>query len=476
MDTNSSKTPAITNRSHNFNTFPPENNSDDKSKIIDLESNIGSNNIAKNDGNKSRSSDEQPLKKYNSIPKVIEDRKNNDKHEIGRLWSMEKFGHKHYYEYIVSLSISAFWILVSIIPIYNKIFFQKQYYPYPIATAGIQLFIVSTILIMVNTVQYYFSSKDSWIFDSNFLWKLKWVAPIGILFGLKYGITNSGLSVVPASTHVLLQSTDLVWTLLGAWYINGERVRPIGIVCLLGCIAGTVCLSLHIHESIAAPIYAICVNLTSPILLGLCITTLRSACMELMRGENAISSTELTALKLLLSSSIAFVMSMIFENQHGDTLSWYDAFLQLPQSTQLGVIGGAIPILLFQVNCTFLTFLTTSVSVGLVGQIKILPQWTLALLFAPSTQHVHFSALNIMGAILTVLSAAAYAWSNYVSVYSSDDGIVADKVPDIVNCNEEQIRLMDCCSTSTNSTDSSVNNEQKTYSSCEDKDESSCQV
>lgn len=468
----------MTNRSDNLNAAVTKNNSDDKSKIIYLEPTMNNNGVENNDGNKSSSSDEQPLKKYNSIPQIIEDKNNTNKHEIGRLWSMEKFGHKHYYEYIVSLSILSFWILVSLIPIYNKIFFQKQYYPYPIATAGIQLFIVSTILIIVNTLQYYFSSeKESWIFDSNFLWKLKWIAPIGILFGLKYGITNLGLSVVPTSTHVLLQSTDLVWTLLAAWYINGERVKPIGIVCLLGCIAGTVCLSLHIHESIAAPIYAICVNLTSPILLGLCITTLRSACMELMSGENAISSTELTAIKLFLSSSIAFVMSMVFENEHGDTASWYNAFYQLPQSTQLGVVGGAMLILLFQVNCTFLTFLTTSVSVGLVGQVKILPQWILALLFAPSSQHIHFSAFNIMGAILTVLSAAAFAWSNYVTAYNGDDGIVADTVKDVVDCSdEEQIRLLDCCSTGTNSTDSGTNNEQKTYSSCDDKNDSSCPV
>merc|ERR1719384_3046657 len=127
--------------------------------------------------------------------------------------------------------------------------------------------------------------------------------------------------------------------------------------------------------------------------------------MELMRGENAISSMELTALKLLLSCTIAFIMAMIFENGHVNTatLSWHDAFMQLPNSTKLGVIGGAIPILLFQVNCTFLTFLTTSVSVGLVGQVKILPQWTAAFLFAPNVD-LHLSWLNILGAILTIMS------------------------------------------------------------------------
>merc|ERR1712151_595597 len=120
-----------------------------------------------NDNNKSAISSQQPIIKFIDTPKIVKEEKkkrrnnnennnnksnnnNNDKHEMGRLWSIKKFGKKHYYEYIVSLSIFFYWTLVSIIPIYNKIFFQKKYYPYPIATAGIQLFVVSTISIIIN--------------------------------------------------------------------------------------------------------------------------------------------------------------------------------------------------------------------------------------------------------------------------------------------------------------------------------------
>jgi len=381
-----------------------------------------------------------------------------EKYDIGRLWSGKTFGEGNY-EYIVSLSVLTFWLVVSIIPVYNKIFFQKKYYPYPIATAGIQLAMVSLLLITFQTIHHFTcsSNKNSWIFGPNFWWKIKWVAPIGILFGLKYAISNLGLQVVPAPTHLLLQSTDIVWTLLAAWFINKERVTPIGMLCVLGCVAGTICLTFQIHATVAAPFFAICVNLTSPILLGLCITTLRRACMELMRGDNAITSSELTALKLVLSSSIAFILALLMEGKgHKYDVSWYDAFLALPTSTQLGVIGGAIPILAFQVNCTFLTFLTSSVSVGLVGQVKIIPQWTAAFLFAPNVD-LHLSWLNILGAILTIMSAITFAWNNYVTSFRDvddsseyndfDEEEVIGMDDNIISLDGEHVRLLDkhCC-------------------------------
>ena len=46
----------------------------------------------------------------------------------------------------VILSTTAYWLLVSLIPIVNKRFFRKSAYPYPVATAGIQLGLVGVAL------------------------------------------------------------------------------------------------------------------------------------------------------------------------------------------------------------------------------------------------------------------------------------------------------------------------------------------
>ena len=138
----------------------------------------------------------------------------------------QRFGRK--YHSLIAFSTIIYWTSVSLIPVYNKHFFQKSLYPYPVATAGIQLGVVSILLAVLNIVQHIVSSnrntynssgslviasrERSWIFGPHFLWKIKWCFPIGCLFGLKYGITNLGLDLVPAPTHLLLQSTDLVWT------------------------------------------------------------------------------------------------------------------------------------------------------------------------------------------------------------------------------------------------------------------------
>jgi hypothetical protein len=393
--------------------------------------------------------------------------------DLGNQWSQKYFGDGAY-PFVVTTSVITYWTVVSIIPIYNKYFFDKTLFPYPIATAGIQLGITALLLMVINTAQHFWSISEclmsgkfqkcgsalhlhehskmtktnlstnsdqqqrtqqqqqqqkpqSWMFGPHLLWKLKWCSPIGMLFGLKYGVTNLGLHLVPAPTHLLLQSTDMVWTLLGAWIINKEHVTPIGLCCVLGCVAGSAVLSIRVGQTVTAPLPAIGVNLLSPILLGLCITTLRRACTELMRGENrvggSVSSFELSALKLTISAPVAILLACMLEQEKiVDGIirpSWHDAFAALPLSTKLGVIGGALLILVFQVNCTFLAFLTSAVDVGLVGQVKIIPQWITAALFFDRT-NLHITELNGIGAFMTMTSAAVFVLYDWLSVKYPD--------------------------------------------------------
>lgn len=361
---------------------------------------------------------------------------------MGRHWASARIGERCY-PFLVTASVATYWLFASLIPIYNKYFFQKSFYPYPIATAGIQLGIVASLLALMNTVQHFMVRGNgdklatldqdgenvlkpkSWIFGPYLLWKMKWSVPIGVLFGSKYAVTNLGLHLVPAPTHLLLQCTDLVWSLLGAWWINGERVTLVGLLCLSGCVAGSVVLSMQLEQTMAAPLLAIAVNLLSPILLGLCVTTLRMACTELMRRDNCVGGTvsavELISLKLFISAGVAIFMACIFESggvssneEFSRSLSWGMAFITLPRSIQVGLFGGAILIMIFQVNCTFLTFLTSAIAVGLVGQVKIVPQWTAAILFAPNFDF-HIRPLNVLGAVLTMTSAGAFALNGWLS-------------------------------------------------------------
>jgi len=409
--------------------------------------------------------------------------KRNERLKLGSNWADSSYGNG-VYPWIVTASISLFFVIVSIIPIYNKFFFKKSLYPYPIASAGIQLGSVTVLLVLINVVDHYCkilgcNAKDklsinrpltnctenqeteqhqqpainhSWIFGPHFLWKLKWCAPIGTLFGLKYGVTNLGLHLVPAPTHLLLQSTDLVWTLLGAWLINGERVTKIGFVCILGCIGGSVALSIRINETIEAPIFAIIINLSSPILLGLCLATLRLACTELMRKDNCVGGTvnafELSAVKLIISSIVAICLACAFEGESTNP-SWWVAFANLPNGVKVGVIGGSVLILIFQVNCTFLTFLTSAIDVGLVGQVKIIPQWISAALFYHSSSF-QFSPLSCLGVFLTITSAGIFGICDCLSYmypgkfnYPSSTMAPAE-IHAIASCENMRLMSTDC--------------------------------
>ena len=59
---------------------------------------------------------------------------------------------------MIAFSAIVYWISVSLIPVYNTYIFQKTLYPYPIATAAIQLGVVSILCAAVNIVHMYFFS------------------------------------------------------------------------------------------------------------------------------------------------------------------------------------------------------------------------------------------------------------------------------------------------------------------------------
>lgn len=137
-----------------------------------------------------------------------------------------------------------------------------------------------------------------------------------------------GLALLPAPTHLLLQATDLVWTCLAAWFIKDDRLDWVGYSCVAACIVGsaitsyTTVIQSSMHDGSSddttttisfdrSQWWAIGVNLLSPMLLGLCLATLRVACKRLLipcnpnLGGTTMDSFELTCWKLVMSSSVA---------------------------------------------------------------------------------------------------------------------------------------------------------------------------
>jgi len=81
--------------------------------------------------------------------------------------------------------------------------------------------------------------------------------------------------------------------------------------------------------------------------------------------------------------------------------------VRLPRVELLGLLGGSLLVLVFQVNITWLTHLTSAVSVGLVGGVKIVPQWGLALLVE---HRLDASLVNLVGALLMIVAGALFSY------------------------------------------------------------------
>uniref|UniRef100_A0A061S237 Sugar phosphate transporter domain-containing protein n=2 Tax=Tetraselmis sp. GSL018 TaxID=582737 RepID=A0A061S237_9CHLO len=364
----------------------------------------------------------------------------------------------------VALSVCIYWLSVSLVPVYNKRIFSKTVYPYPVATAAIQLGMVSAALGVISLLKHLildrpykaiskeeFEGADveaeaasvhgingtahngngepcvgpaqretsyvpSWILGRHYLFKIWAIAPVGLLFGLKYGVTNWGLHLVPTGVHLLLQATDLLWTVLAAYYINGERQGPIEATACLGTVFGSVLIGLRLNQSMSAALMPLVVNLLSPILLGLCIATLRRATVLLMTSEGPLrgtmTSVELTCHKLYLSALSALACAVLIEgidifDTLGDRPPFWAALSRNPD-VLLGLAGGAMIVLIFQVNITWLSSLTTATAVGIVGGVKIVPQWLINLLFE---LHVDVNPLNLAGAAMVMISAVLWTHS-----------------------------------------------------------------
>ena len=111
----------------------------------------------------------------------------------------------------VAFATLIFCLSVSAVPIYNKLVFAEglcdgktclRKFPFPMATAFLQLSLVSLILAVTNIVGHFWEREQSWIFGPHSMYKLRHIGPVGLLFGFKYGVTNWGLQIVPVGPLV----------------------------------------------------------------------------------------------------------------------------------------------------------------------------------------------------------------------------------------------------------------------------------
>ncbi|GBG31812.1 Hypothetical Protein FCC1311_080372 [Hondaea fermentalgiana] len=271
---------------------------------------------------------------------------------------------------------------------------------------------------------------QSWIFGPELWYKFRITMPIGTLFGAKYAVTNVGLKLMPLAPHLLLQATDLMFTVLFAHMINRERLNRLELTACVGSTLGTVLVAYRTNQILppGTGLYAITVNLVSPILLGLCVTLLRKASHHLLVREAGpfgrvpgMNPVELTAIKLWWSCFVIFPFVILFEDGGLEHLGVNTSTVSVPVSEfarnespalWCAALGGGIFILVFQVNMTWMSTMATAVTVGVIGSLKIFPQWIVAVLFARS---LDLSWANLSGATMLLGFSLLWTYSRYDS-------------------------------------------------------------
>jgi drug/metabolite transporter (DMT)-like permease len=237
--------------------------------------------------------------------------------------------------------------------------------------------------------------------------KARNIGPLGVAFGLKLGATNVGLALVSVEMHVLLAATDIVWTALFARLINGERVRNVtGGLALIGCFAGACLVSTDSYDAGRhVAFYAVALNLVGPVIQGIVVTLLRRSATREVARQNT-SYVEFTFVKLAFSTLTAGVLALLIEGV-ADARSCVVALLgDAPRFlTTVGLISGV------QLLFTVLATLASGTSVGVVGTVKIIPQWLLAF----TMDGASLDPRHVVGVCLVTLSACAWAASGGVS-------------------------------------------------------------
>jgi len=365
--------------------------------------------------------------------------------------------------------VAIYWIVVSLVPLNNKVILSgfpanstidvPHYFPYPLTLTFLELVSSVVGLLVISLLKYFFWDRRryphediSWIGGPRLLHKLRYVAPVGVLFGLKLGLTNYGLKLVPAGIHLLLQSSSLFWTMVFSFICIKERPTLLELIALLGTIAGTIMVTMDLGNSFnfdtknskGALIFAIVVNLSTTVLEGACITALRYGTQKLSHKSKPlppmeheednlkhsinhsnelpdtninIDSFEFTFIKLVISALLNLPFVLIFEyfdvsNQYGGK-SFVTSLQQAdPVIIALIFTTGGVLTLIFQTNITALTVIAGSITVGVIGDLKLLPQ-----IFASYLAfHVGFKWdwLHIAGMIVCLVSVAAYGLLHFI--------------------------------------------------------------
>jgi len=324
-------------------------------------------------------------------------------------------------------AIVTWLIVVSCIPVYNKRLFTTGF-SFPITLSCMQFAIagsfMSLISLAIHGVRLLRGGpvRKSWCCGPYFVYMLRHTLPIGVLFGLKGGLTNLGLLLVPTATNVLLGSTNIFWTFLFVRLINGESMGPVALVAVMLTIVGDVLTAIpdgQIGGDLDAA--ALAINLTAPFVGGLTVAALGHAASKLLKPqpgqEVRATSLEVAAFKLCLAALTLLPFCWILEGAHAPTFAhvkhpagqpFWDALDELSGSMFLLMLGSCGLLCLNHLTLVAIMAYTSPGTVAVVSAVNVVPMWFAATLFSVK---IDMTPQKAVGAVLICVGTFCWAWA-----------------------------------------------------------------
>ena len=324
-------------------------------------------------------------------------------------------------------SICVYLLVVSLVPLLNKHIMQgllgAPAFPYPLTLTAVITSVASCLLVLLSAVKHACcdrGSHASWVLGPHLAFKLRAVAPVGLLFGVKGGLSNWGLALADVPTHSLLMATDLVWACLFARIINGERPSGPRLAAVSGVAVGGFLVALGAVAPSQGEVprmssFGLLINLLGPAVSGLIISTIRRAAQRVCLDEDSpvrssVSSLEMAALKMTVAVCLALPLALVLEDA--------ELGAGIPPRLACSLLLAAALVGALHVDVFLMAKLTSALSVGVAGQVKVVPMWLLAVGLGGDFRH---SALSMSGAALCLLSSAAWAWHRGGAPLQPDD-------------------------------------------------------
>lgn len=320
----------------------------------------------------------------------------------------------------VVAATSLYLVIEAALPILNQRIFRA--FPYPLTVTALHISFIAVVLALANAASHLLWGEPthSWIGDRHLLTKVRIMAPAGLLFGVKGGVTNWGLALVPTATHNLLQSTEFCFGCAAAWALNGERPSGVGLAAAAGAFAGGLLVSSTLFDFDAAPVdarradaaFALALNLAPPLIGALTISTLRGGAARLLGKPSpvadGVSVVEVTSLMMLLSTSVAAPIALAVEELGalGGNATVVDAIEggALPAARVYGV---AVLLVALHLAVTWIAHATSAFSLLILNNVKVVPMWAAATVWDRSGGGG--SGVRLAGAALCLASSVGWA-------------------------------------------------------------------